>query len=202
MCEIDRDAAKNINFGLAYNMGEVKLAASLNRSLEEARVLFTQYHNRLPFVKSLQTTVAGVALTRGYIRTILGRRARFELWEPRWRDYDESSVTPLPFKQACSKWGENKIRRAFSHKALNRLIQGSAADVMKMAMSKIGKSGVCSVLGAPHLTVHDELDWSIPRTKIAREAHDEVINIMQSAVKFKIPIICDSESGPNWGEAT
>ena len=75
MCEIDRDPAKNINFGLAYSMGKQKLANSLGKSLEEAEVLFAQYHSRLPFVKELSSAVSNAASSRGYIRTILMRPA-------------------------------------------------------------------------------------------------------------------------------
>lgn len=197
MCQIDRDAAKNINFGLAYSMGEQKLARSLNKPIETAKLLFEQYHRRLPFVKELQGTTSTVVQNRGYIRTILNRRARFPLYEP-LEFKDSRGCEPLPRDEAISKWG--KVRRAYTHKALNRLIQGSAADVMKASMSQIWKSGVCDVLGCPHLTVHDELDWSVSETKKAKEAHEEVLNIMQTSVKLKVPLICDTESGPNWGE--
>lgn len=87
----------------------------------------------------------------------------------------------------------------FTFAALNGLLQGGAADVMKRAMQIIWKSGVCSVLGAPLLTVHDELDWSVPRTKEAHEAMLEVHQIMQTCVKLKIPLLCEREVGANWG---
>jgi DNA polymerase I-like protein with 3'-5' exonuclease and polymerase domains len=198
MCGIDRGAAKGINFGLAYNMGEDKLSDSLGIPIDQARVLFKQYHERLPFVKNLQDATSSAAARRGWIRTALGRRARFPLYEP--SSWDESKgCTPLPFEAAQKKWG-HKIRRAYTYKAMNRLIQGTAADVMKKSMSNLWKSGVCDVLGAPHLTVHDELDWSVPKTKAGAEAHAEVLNIMQTSMKFRVPLICDTESGPNWGE--
>jgi DNA polymerase I-like protein with 3'-5' exonuclease and polymerase domains len=198
MCDIDRSSAKGINFGLAYNMGEDKLAASLNITIEHARELFTQYHQRMPFVKGLQEATSRIASTRGYIKTFLGRRSRFDMWESRdWAT--NKSEAPLPEARAKKKWGK-AIRRAWTYRAMNRLIQGTAADVMKKSMSEIWKSGVCDVIGAPHLTVHDELDWSVGRTKAHKEAHDEVLNIMQTSLKFKIPLICDTESGPSWGE--
>jgi DNA polymerase-1 len=197
MCGIERDHAKNINFGLSYNMGEQKLANDLGIPLESAQKLFKKYHEQAPFVKRLQDATSRVANTRGFIKTVLGRRARFDLWES--TDWDTAKTYgPLPREQAKGKFGN--IRRAYTYKAMNRLIQGSAADVLKKSMSDIWKSGVCDVLGAPHLTVHDELDWSIPHGPEAKEAHDEVLHIMETSVKFKIPLSCDTESGPTWGE--
>ena len=197
MCRIDRTPAKEINFGLAYSMGKETLAQKLNRTLAEAEELFQQYHSKLSFVKDLQKATTQVASNRGWLKTILGRKARFPFWEP--KNWDEGrNQTPLTEAKARDKW--KQIRRAFTHKALNSLIQGSAADIMKKAMSDITKSGVLDVIGAPHLTVHDELDWSVNRSKEHLEAHREVLNIMQTCVKLTVPLVCDTESGPNWGE--
>lgn len=87
----------------------------------------------------------------------------------------------------------------FTHKALNALLQGGNADIMKKAMVMIWKSGVCDVLGAPLLTVHDELDWSVPKTAIAEEAMREVHHIMETCVTIKVPIIAAREEGVDWG---
>lgn len=87
----------------------------------------------------------------------------------------------------------------FTHKALNALLQGGNADIMKKAMVMIWKSGVCDVLGAPLLTVHDELDWSVPKTAIAEEAMREVHHIMETCVTIKVPIVAAREEGVDWG---
>ena len=96
-----------------------------------------------------------------------------------------------------------KRRRRFPngvsvHKALNALLQGSAADIMKKAMVDISKSGVEDVLGAPLLTVHDELDFSAPRTKLGKEAILEVKNMMINTFPLSVPLLVDVERGTNW----
>jgi DNA polymerase-1 len=177
-------------------MGDKKLAAKLGIELEAARTLFAKYHENAPFVRGLQKATTKAAEKRGYIRTFLGRRARFDMWES--TDWDEAKAYgPMPQKKAQKQF--KRIRRANVYKAMNRHIQGTAADVLKKSMSEIWKSGVCDVLGAPHLTVHDELDWSIPHTAEANEAHKEVLNIMENSVKFSVPLTCDTESGNSWG---
>lgn len=196
LCGISRKPAKSINFGLVYGMGKAALAANLGRTIAEAEPLFAQYHEKMPFVKELSADVISAASNRGWIKTLLGRRARFTLYES--ADWDQSKqAVPLPYDKAVEKYG--RVRRAKTHKALNALIQGSAADVLKKAMYDIWKSGACDYI-TPHLTVHDELDWSVPKTKRGKEAHDEVLNIMQTCVKLRVPLICDTESGPSWGE--
>lgn len=200
LCDIARKPAKNINFGLVYCMGEPTMAANLGRPLEEVKPLFDAYHAKLPFVSELQKAAAKAATKNGYVHTILKRRGRFETWEPKGWDASRDAE-PLPYEEAVEKWGEKKIKLAGTYKALNKIIQGSAADVMKKAMGMIWKAGCCvpEALGCPLLTVHDELDWSQPRTKLAQEAHKEVIRIMETAVQLTIPLICDSEIGPDWG---
>jgi DNA polymerase-1 len=81
----------------------------------------------------------------------------------------------------------------------NRLIQGSSADLMKKAMVEAYKAGIFNVLH-PHLTVHDEMDVSVPRTKEGHDALRELKYTMENCVKLKVPILADVEIGPNWGE--
>jgi len=199
MCGIERSPAKNINFGLAYNMGADKLAESLGLNIEAAEALFAKYHANAPFVKTLQEDVANRAKDRGYIKTLLNRRARFPFWESTDWDTAKAYAPVTDRSQAVKKWGA--VRRAYTYKASNRLIQGSAADILKKAMSDIGKSGVLDHIQL-HLTVHDELDWSVGKDRISMEAHTEALHIMENCVKLKIPLVCDSESGPSWGEVT
>lgn len=86
-----------------------------------------------------------------------------------------------------------------SYIMFNRLIQGSAADLMKKSMVDAYESGVFNIL-YPHLTVHDELDCSMPRTKEGREAANELKYIMENCIKLKVPIIAEMEIGRSWGE--
>ena len=90
-------------------------------------------------------------------------------------------------------------RRAFTHAALNARIQGSAADIMKLSMVNIWESGICDVLGAPHLTVHDELCGSYRDHKAGREALRELKHIMENCIELLVPLKVDATTGPNWG---
>jgi len=80
------------------------------------------------------------------------------------------------------------------------VIQGSAADLIKKAMVDCYEAGVFGVL-YPHLTVHDELDESVPRTIEGKEAFDEMVHLMEEAIKFKVPVVVDASLGENWGGA-
>lgn len=210
---VERDHAKNINFGLVYGMGVEKLARSLGLTLDEAKDIFAHYHTELPFVKETYNAVSKTASNRGYIRTLKGRRRRFEFWEaqdfslkgkvPILRNREQLQAIVMGLREAALEAGEKPplrgIKRAHTHKALNALLQGGAADVMKTAMVKIWESGICDVLGAPLLTVHDELDWSVPNTKEGREALAESKHIMENCVDLKIPLRVEQEDGETWG---
>ncbi len=183
MADIPREQAKTINLGLFYGMGKNKLQAELGVSKEKAESLFKQYHSRVPFVKQLMDNVMQRAQGRGKIRTLLGRLCRFHLWEPNQFGIHK----PLPHDAALAEHGPG-IRRAFTYKALNRLIQGSAADMTKKAMIELHKEGI-----TPHIQVHDELDISVDNNA------DKIREIMESAVDLEVPNKVDYESGPNWG---
>ena len=186
MADIPRLQAKTINLGLFYGMGKAKLQAELGVSKEKAEELFSLYHNRVPFVKSLMKSVSNRAQHRGQIRTLLGRLCRFHLWEPNSFGMHKA----LPFEQAVQEHGPG-IRRAYTYKALNKLIQGSAADMTKKSMLELYKEGII-----PHIQIHDELDISVESDKQAKR----IIEIMESAVDLEIPNKVDYESGKNWGD--
>ena len=186
MADIPRLQAKTINLGLFYGMGKAKLQAELGVSKEKAEELFSLYHNRVPFVKSLMKSVSNRAQQRGQIRTLLGRLCRFPLWEPNSFGMHKA----LPFEQAVQEHGPG-IRRAYTYKALNKLIQGSAADMTKKSMLELYKEGII-----PHIQIHDELDISVESDKQAKR----IIEIMESAVDLEIPNKVDYESGKNWGD--
>ena len=186
MADIPRLQAKTINLGLFYGMGKAKLQAELGVSKDKAEELFSLYHNRVPFVKSLMKSVSNRAQHRGQIRTLLGRLCRFHLWEPNSFGMHKA----LPFEQAVQEHGPG-IRRAYTYKALNKLIQGSAADMTKKSMLELYKEGII-----PHIQIHDELDISVESDKQAKR----IIEIMESAVDLEIPNKVDYESGKNWGD--
>lgn len=189
---LDRKPIKNINFGLIYGMGVDKLAGGLGLSVKAGRELFAAYHKGAPFAKATMEACSEEARDTGIIKTILGRKSRFDLWEPQsWG----SEGLALPYEKAILQYGQ--IRRAYTHKALNRRLQGSAADMMKMAMWKCYKDGIFNETGIPRLTVHDELDFSDPGGKAA--AFREMKHILENAMPLRIPIKADCDVGPDWG---
>ena len=217
MAEIPRSQAKVINLGLFYGMGKAKLQAELGVSKFKAEELFDKYHTKVPFVKQLMNEVMKAGSKKGQIKTLLGRRCRFPKYEPILRGSDWGKYIPaedeermqdlqkmgpylkndedeiLKDKDGNPKknyWHNNPTRRAFTYKALNKLIQGSAADMTKKAMLELYKEGI-----TPHIQVHDELDISVVNDLEAAKIKD----VMENAVDLKIPNKVDYESGPNWG---
>ena len=186
MAKIPRTQAKTINLGLFYGMGKAKLQAELGVSKEKANDLFDIYHSRVPFVKRLMNSVSHRAQQRGQIRTLIGRLCRFHLWEPNQFGMHKA----LPFEQAVQEHGPG-IRRAYTYKALNKLIQGSAADMPKKAMLDLHKEGIIA-----HIQIHDELDISVESDSQVKK----IIEIMENAVKLEIPNKVDYESGKTWGD--
>lgn len=218
MAKIPRSQAKTINLGLFYGMGKAKLQGELGVSKEKSEELFTKYHSEAPFVKQLMNKVMKAAESRGQIKTLLGRRCRFPKYEPVLRgadwgtyvppedhermlelqemgphlkDFEGNVVTDKDGKPKRNYWHQNSTRRAFTYKALNKLIQGSAADMTKKAMVELYKEGLVA-----HIQIHDELDFSVINELEAAKIKD----IMENAVDLEVPNKVDYESGPNWGE--
>ena len=188
MANISRDQAKTINLGLFYGMGKAKLQAELGlNSKEEAENLFNQYHTNVPFVKELMNKTSAHAQSSGSIGTLLGRRCRFNKWEPA----TFGMHTAMSFEEAERTYGRGRIRRAMTYKALNKLIQGSAADMTKKAMLDLYNEGII-----PHIQIHDELDISVIDDNHAKK----IVEIMESAVTLAIPNKVDYESGETWGD--
>ena len=192
MANISRKQAKTINLGMMYGMGVNKLSEQMDIEVSEAKALVKQYHSRVPFVKGLMQGVTNRLndkASAGSIRSLLGRKCRFDLWEPDTFAMNKA----LPYRDAIKEYGETtRLKRAYTYKALNRLIQASAADMTKKAMVDIYKSG-----RLPMIQVHDELAMSV---KDRAEA-EEVSKIMVGAVPLEVPSQCDIEIGPSWGEA-
>jgi DNA polymerase I-like protein with 3'-5' exonuclease and polymerase domains len=186
MAGIERKQAKTINLGLMYGMGKNKLMAELGLMKESAEKLIRQYHTKAPFVKQLMDNVSRKANDRGKIRTLLGRACHFDLWQP----VQFGVFKPLPLEQARKEYDE-PLKRAFTYKALNKLIQGSAADMTKKSMVALYENGII-----PHIQIHDEVDISVESDKQA----EDIIEIMESAVELKVPNKVDYESGSSWGD--
>jgi DNA polymerase I-like protein with 3'-5' exonuclease and polymerase domains len=190
MAGIARKPAKTIGLGLTYGMGKAKLAGELGLSQDEASELINTFHSKVPFLKgTIEAVMRRIehAASGGAIRTLLGRRCRFPLWEPtQWGVHKA-----LPREQAIIEYG-HRIKRAGTYKGLNRLIQGSAADQTKAAMVALAEAGFTCAL-----QVHDEVALSVNN----REEAEQAARIMANAVKLEVPSRVDVEIGPSWGEA-
>ena len=191
MADIPRKQAKVINLAMMYGMGVTKLSEQLDITLPEAKELTKQYHARVPFVKGLMQGVQRSLEDKrssGSLRSLGGRKARFDMWEP-----DEFAMNKaMPYQDAVNAYGPTtRLKRAYTYKALNRLIQSSAADMTKQAMVDVYKSGT-----VPLLQVHDELAFSVKTLEQAKE----LAVMMQNAIKISVPNKCDIELGPNWGD--
>lgn len=188
LAAIDRKPAKTINLGLEYGMGKKALRQRLGLTYDEAEALFSKYHAAVPYIQQLAKRCSAAAARRGYVRTLYGRRRRFNLWGPtKWSPTAEA----LPHDLALEKYGP-PVTRYFLHKALNGIVQGSSADMIKQAMVDCYAEGLL-----PLVTVHDELDFSNQdNSHIAR-----IKEIMLGAVKLSVPLKVDIEIGPSWGEA-
>ena len=215
MANISRKQAKTINLGLFYGMGKIKLQKELGLDQIKARNLFNEYHNRVPFVRQLSQDLIQFSKDNKLLFTLYDRFCRFDKWETTNKEWNPETnrfnpVTLYTEKDAreafkaemLDKFKENKIdpnymnyfdryyTPAFTYKALNRLIQGSAADMTKKAMVDLYEKGII-----PHIQIHDELCFSTTdhEAKIIKETMEQTIPL---EVKNKV----DYESGPNWGQ--
>ena len=214
MANIPRKQAKTINLGLFYGMGRIKLQKELNLDSKQAQTLFNTYHSKVPFVKQLSKDLSDFASEEGLLFTVADRFCRFDKWETRDKEWNsetnrftevtlhtkkKDAINAYKLEQ-MEKYGkyidptcehfEKHYTRAFTYKALNRLIQGSAADMTKKAMVLLYEKGI-----VPHIQIHDELCVSIKD----QETRTMVQNIMEQAIELEINNKVDCESGPNWG---
>jgi DNA polymerase I-like protein with 3'-5' exonuclease and polymerase domains len=159
----------------------------------------SSFNTMVPFASQLTKSVSSTAAARGYIRTIMGRRARFPLWESTDFNVSKEEGWLLDREEAVRRW--RTVRRARVYTAGNRLLQGGAADYLKMALKKAIDAGVFEVLGAPHMLVHDEIDISVPRTPEGQAALRLLHKCMETAIPLKIPVLAECGIGKNWAEA-
>jgi len=215
MANISRKQAKTINLGLFYGMGKIKLQRELGLDQRQAKELFNEYHSRVPFVRQLSQELIAFAKENKLLFTLHDRFCRFDKWETTNKEWNPETnrfnEVPLYTKEQAmeafkaemlDKYKENKIDAnymdyfdryytpAFTYKALNRLIQGSAADMTKKAMVDLHQKGII-----PHIQIHDELCISIDGGYTA----NIIQNVMEQAIPLEVKNKVDFESGPNWG---
>jgi DNA polymerase I-like protein with 3'-5' exonuclease and polymerase domains len=214
MANISRKQAKTINLGLFYGMGKIKLQKELGLDQSKARALFNEYHSRVPFVRQLSQELIQFSKENKLLFTLYDRFCRFDKWETTNKEWNPEinrfNEVPLyteeqareAFKaEMLEKFKENKIDAnymdyferyytpAFTYKALNRLIQGSAADMTKKAMVDLYEKGII-----PHIQIHDELCISIKD-----HGPEVIIDTMEQTIPLEVKNKVDYESGPNWG---
>jgi len=215
MANIPRITAKTINLGLFYGMGKMKLQKELELDREAATKLFNTYHAKAPFVRRLSQDLIQFAEEHKLLFTLEDRFCRFNKWETRDREWNNTTnrYDPVPIltKEGAKKefkaavvdtYKDGKIPKdymknfdkhykpAFTYKALNRLIQGSAADMTKKAMVNLYEKGIL-----PQIQIHDELCISIKNDKEALV----VKKIMETSIPLKITNKVTYKRGENWG---
>lgn len=189
MAGISRKEAKTVGLSLMYGQGTKALAGNLESTEEEALALKKKYNSNVSFLKSIMNKATRHAEQQGYINTLLGRKCRFNLWTN--RDWSDKRI--MMYENAIKEWSWNNIQRAGTYKALNRIIQGSAADQTKTAMVNLRKQvGVI-----PMIQIHDELNVSVTNETQVKEIKE----IMETAVELHVPVKCEVKIGKNWGEA-
>ena len=183
---VKRKQAKTINLGIMYGMGVGKMANQLGIDQEEAKKLLAIYHEKVPFVKGIADIASRQGAKYGQVRTVAGRICRFPLWESNSFGYTK----PLPHEEAIKEYGPG-IRRAFTYKALNKLIQGSAADQTKKAMVDCMRDGL-----QPMLQIHDELCFNVESDAQAAR----IAEVMENGIQLRVPSKVDTDLQTNWGD--
>lgn len=201
--EVERKRVKNINFAKGYGAQAPRLADLMNCSIREAEEFIKRYESALPFTVETFKKAQRTAAEKGYITSILGRRGRFHLFEPsnNSRMKRDQRKPPLRHDAALKLYGPG-ITRANTYTALNNLLQFGNADYTKKVMVDVWESGCSKVLGAFLLQVHDELDYSVPKTRLGDEAAKEARHIMEHAIKLRVPVLVDAKRGENWAKTS
>jgi len=211
---LPRRRAKDVNFAKAFGAGVRKFALMTGMTEEEAAAVMEQYDGEMPFVKLFNEFCDKRAQQRGYLLLLDGARGRFDTWEPRWTDWKKIEAAreaaraagrPLPVttparreeayartQDATHPWYGERLRRAFTHKAMNKLIQGSAARQTKLAMRAMWREGIL-----PLIQMHDELSLSTADERTAERTGE----LMRDVVKLEVPVATDVEFGVTWGRA-
>ncbi|QXR06953.1 DNA polymerase I [Acinetobacter lwoffii] len=172
-----RRQAKAVNFGLLYGMSEFGLIRQLGFTRQESQDYIKQYFHRYPGIYDYMQRTRQVALEQGFVETLLGRR----LYTP---DIDARNMM---------------VRKAAERAAINAPLQGSAADIIKMAMIEVDKM-LPKDQAKMLLQVHDELVFEVDED-IADELAPKLAEVMQSVLQISVPLVVEVGKGKNWDEA-
>jgi DNA polymerase-1 len=174
-------------------MGVSKLARDLNVSDDQARGLFDRFDRSVPFVRELADLCNSKAQQRGWIRTLFGRKRHFNFWEPvgamdmRRQGLD---VRPRRREEAVAMWPHKRLVRGFTHKSLNALIQGSAADMVKVMIIRVWEQEK----KVPMLAVHDETDYATG----SDAEHGRIKKVGETWDNITVPMKIDDYRGGHW----
>jgi len=175
----ERRKAKTINFGLLYGMGPQKLSRELTISLDEAKKFIRKYFSKLDKVRQFYDDIEKYASEKGYVTTLAGRRRLLP-------DINSRNVN---------------LSQQAGRMAINTVVQGSAADVIKKAMLAVDRDEELKRLGAELvLQIHDELLLEVDKSRV-QEAGRRLAQIMSSVEKFEVPLVVDWGVGKNWAQA-
>lgn len=193
-CEgITYNQAKGVALGRSYGMGKGKMAETIGISEDECGQVLEAFDRFCPYINQLAQRASDQAKRVGYIRTIYGRRRRFNFWTRSDLDWEErKSLVPIYDKATARReWNcqEKHLERAYTHKAFNALIQGSTADQTKQAIVDAYDAGYL-----PYSQVHDELNYPVSSEQDAKTIKD----IMEHAVELKIQTVADLDLGEHW----
>lgn len=213
--KILRKRIKNTNFAKGFGAQVPKLAATFGCSIAEAEEFVRKYEAALPFTVETFDACARWGQKRGYVVTTLNRRQRFPHWGP--ARYNRKSHSAPLFKSREEAieyyvrgqvkyrgWPVRTVERVNTYMALNRKLQGSEGDIMKLWIVRAEEAGLTapSVLGPILITVHDENNTSVPQTAAGAEAAREFVRLGETVVQLKVPLRVQSHQGPDWGAAT
>ena len=207
MTALARAIAKQMNLSLVYGAGQRKVAVNAGwitvdefhdmefKLPDKVKQFFTDYHAGVPFVSALLKLTDKWAQRRGWVKTFFGRKRHFDLWIPKTQRNRDSdwSMQPLPLAVAEHEWPGIPLVRADTRKALNSIIQGSAADQGKIALRTLGRAGLI-----PQIMVHDEFNRTVYEPSQAQTIHHAMVN----AIELLIPVLVDCKAGVNWADAT
>ncbi|RUM66036.1 MAG: DNA polymerase I [Sulfurospirillum sp.] len=171
-----RPVAKSINFGLLYGMGSRKLAQTIHVSPSEAKSFIEKYFASFPTVKAYLESIKAFAKEHGYVETLLGRRRYF--------DYENANA----FAKA-----------SFERESVNTVFQGSAADIIKLAMQRLHDSETDKKEKVMLLQIHDELIFEV-REDLAEAFAAKAKTVMENIYTLEVPLECTVAIGNNWGE--
>jgi DNA polymerase I-like protein with 3'-5' exonuclease and polymerase domains len=195
---LDRKQAKNVNFAKAFGAGVRKFAAMIGKAESEARAIYARYDRLLPFVHQLSKRCEHIAASRGYIELYDGARRHWDDWVAwvNWKGTGPCSREEAERRindSAHAWYHKGPPHRIDTHKAMNALIQGSAARHTKLWMRACWREGI-----VPLLQMHDCLDLSVA----SAEQAERVAQLGREAVSLEVPIQVDLKFGRTWGDAT